>query len=247
MAEGETTGVRLRALMDRAGLTVRGFAKAAGYAHGSGVQRFIESEFDGQLRPDVARRFAEALVGKGAPPIESADVYSLIGIPEANAVPQAFEGASMERMKNDLPILGTALGADRIVDDHAIEQTNLYASEVVGYAKRPVILDGRADAYGIYVQGSSMEPAHADGALILVETKRPPRIGDDVVIHLRKHGDADDSDDGQNARTVLVKRLLRRNGTTIELQQFNPQLTFRIAACDVLKLHRVMTLGDLLS
>jgi len=167
--------------------------------------------------------------------------------PEPNGVIQQFEGASLERMRNDLPILGTALGADRVQDSLAIEQTYLYTDEVVGYAKRPVLLDGRADAYGIYVQGSSMDPVFEDGALILVESKRPPRIGDNVVVYLRRNGDDQEGDDGASARTVLVKRLVRRNASTVELEQHNPKLAFSVSMKDVLKIHRVMTLSDLLS
>ncbi|WP_394658579.1 helix-turn-helix domain-containing protein [uncultured Novosphingobium sp.] len=166
---------------------------------------------------------------------------------EANGVVQKFEGASYDRMRQDLPILGTAMGADRVSDDLAIEQTYLYTDDVIGYAKRPVLLDGRGDAYGVYVQGSSMVPAHADGVLILVESKRPPMIGDDVVVYLRRTGEDQDGDDGESARTVLIKRLVRRSGSFIELEQFTPPLTFTVATKDVLKMHRVLTLTDLLA
>lgn len=167
--------------------------------------------------------------------------------PEPNAIVQKFEGATLERMRQDLPILGTALGADRVVDDQAIEQTDLYTGEIIGFAKRPAVLDGRADAYGIYVQGSSMEPVHPDGSLILVDARRPPRVGDDVVVHLRMSGEADEADDGETSRTVLVKRLVRRSASHVELQQFTPPMTFTIAAKDILRTHRVLTMADLLS
>lgn len=246
-----TSGQIIRELQERSGFSVRAFAKACGYSHASGIQRYVDLEFDGNLRPDVAKKMAEALTGKGAPPIEAAEVYALVGMPTPNAVVQPFEGASLSRMKQDLPILGTALGADKVVDGFAVEQTYLYSDEIIGHARRPVILDGRADAYGIYVQGSSMDPVFEDGALILVETKRPPRIGDNVVVYLRRNGadqEADhDADDGVSARTVLVKRLVRRSGTFVEMEQHNPKLSFKIAAIDVLKMHRVMTLADLLS
>lgn len=165
----------------------------------------------------------------------------------SNAVPVPMEGASMYRMPQDVPIHGTALGADRIVEDIAIEQTQLNTGETIGYAKRPPILDGRADAYGIYVQGSSMSPVHEDGSLVLVETKRPPRVGDDVVIYLRARGEQDMDDTDGRARCVLVKRLVRRSASYIELEQFSPALTFRIAANEISVIHRVLNMGDLLS
>lgn len=243
----QTAGQRIRALMDRAGFTVRTFATAAGYKHGSGVQRFIDADFDSALSGPVAKRLASALAGRGEPPIDASEIYALVDMPTQNAVPLKYEGASEARMREDLPILGTALGADRVSDGLAIEQTYLYEHDIIGYARRPVILDGRVDAYGIYVQGSSMDPVFEDGALILVETKRPPRVGDNVVVYLRKNGGDQDGDDGNSARTVLVKRLVRRSGSFIELEQHNPKMTFTIDQADVLQTHRVMTLADLLA
>jgi SOS-response transcriptional repressor LexA len=247
VSDGRTTGQVLKELVDRAGLSLRAFARECGYAHASGVQRYVDETFEGKLRPDVAAKMADALAGKGAPPIGTSEVYALIGIPEPNAVVQKFEGASMERMRQDIPIIGTALGAEKIVDGHAIEQTHLYEHEVIGHAKRPVILDGRADAYGIYVQGSSMHPEFRDGSLILVETKRKPAAGDSVVVYLRKRGEDHEADDGETARMVMVKNLVRRSANYVELEQHNPPLAFKIDAKDILKMDRVIPWGELLS
>ncbi|GEM_PF-2462608 len=247
MENVRTTGQTIAALVARAGLSMRAFAKACGYAAASGVQRYMDPEFEGRLSPAVAARMAEALAGKGDPAISADEVYALVGLPSTNAEPVQYEGASMERMRQDVPILGTALGADRIDDDIAIEQTYLFTDEIVGYAKRPVILDGRADVYGIYVQGSSMWPAYEDGTIAFAETKRPPRIGDSVIIYLRRNGEEHEGDDGESARTVLVKRLIKRSASFVELEQYNPRLTFQVSTKEVLKMHRVLTMNDLLS
>lgn len=166
---------------------------------------------------------------------------------EGNAKVVHFEGASLERMRQDVPILGTALGADRVVNSHSIEQTYLYSDEVIGLAKRPVVLDGRSDIYGVYVQGSSMDPAFEDGALIFVEAKRQPKVGEYVLIYLRRNGDDQESDDGESARTVMIKRLTKRSPSFLELQQFNPRVCFTIDMKDVLKYHRVIPYTELLS
>ena len=247
MESVRTTGQTIAALVGRAGLTMRAFAKACGYAAASGVQRYMDPEFEGRLSPSVAAKMAEALAGRGEPPISPDEVYALVGIPSSNAETLQYEGASMQRMRQDVPILGTALGADRVEDDLAIEQTYLFTDEIIGYAKRPVILDGRADVYGIYVQGSSMWPAFEDGTIAFAETKRPPRIGDSVIIYLRRNGEEHEGDDGESARTVLVKRLVKRSASYVELEQYNPKLTFQVSAKEVLKMHRVLTMNDLLS
>lgn len=162
--------------------------------------------------------------------------------PNARAVP--MEGASLDRMQEDLPVYGTALGAPRVIDGDAVEQTMLNSGEVIQYVKRPAILNGRADAYGLYIQGSSMAPVHQEGDMILAETKRPARIGDDAVVYLRPKNE--DDDDGSRARSALVKRLVRRTGSYVELEQFSPQITFRIPVEEVLRIDRVLRLVDLL-
>ena len=81
------------------------------------------------------------------------------------------------------------------------------------------------------------------GSTIIAEMRRPPRIGDDVVVYLRPEGD---DDDGHRARAVLVKRLVRRGTNWIELEQFSPSATFRLEMTQYVRIDRVMTLGDLL-
>lgn len=160
--------------------------------------------------------------------------------PPANATVVRFEGASDERMRDDLPIYGTALGAAREIDGEAIEQVTLNKAEVVEYVKRPVILNGRKNVYGLIVTGSSMEPRHMDGETIIVDADGRVRPGEDVVVYLAgRHGD--------NARAVLVKKLIRRTSTYIELEQYLPAKTFRLDAADVMRVDRVMPWSELLS
>lgn len=160
-----------------------------------------------------------------------------------NASPFLYEGASMTRAQENLPLFGTALGATRQFEGEAIEQTTLNSGDIVRYVTRPTVLNGRGDVYGLYVQGHSMEPAHSAGAMLIAEQKRPPRIGDDVVVYLRPDGE---DDDGERARAVLVKRLVKRGTTWIELEQFNPPLTFRLEKADFVRIDRVMLTEDLL-
>ncbi len=166
-------------------------------------------------------------------------------ISESNAIPFKMEGASEERMRDDLPIYGTALGAARQVDGEAIEQTTLNRAEVVNYAKRPVLLNGRADAYGLYVSGSSMEPRFDDGDMILIDPKGRVRNGDYVVVYLRPLNP--EEDDGESARAVLVKKLVRRTSGYIELEQFQPATTFRVDAEEIVRVDRVIPWSELLS
>lgn len=246
MVENETTGARLRQLWEASGLSMAAFAKAAGYGAASGVQRYLEPHYDKRLPIDKAEAFATALAGHG---VTREQVMALTGFapagtsPEPNAQPFQMEGASEDRMRRDVPIYGTGLGADEIVDGEAIEQTMLNTGDVVGYLRRPVLLDGRADIYGIYVQGSSMSPRHRDGATLFVEQRKPAKIGDDVVVYLR----VPDEHDGERASAVLVKTLVRKTSVFVELEQYNPALIFRLPADRVMRMDRVVTLDELVS
>jgi hypothetical protein len=173
------------------------------------------------------------------------DFPGFVERPEANATPFKMEGASSERMRDDLPLFGTALGAAREVDGEAIEQTTLNRAEVIGYAKRPTILNGKASAYGLYVSGSSMEPRHMDGDMLVVDSKGRVKNNEDVVVYLRPK--SAEEDDGEAARAVLVKKLVRRTSTYIELEQFTPPKVFRVNMDDIVRIDRVIPWSELLS
>lgn len=168
----------------------------------------------------------------------------IVGVGEqGTAVPFNLDRSPTERLRRDLPIYGTALGAPRMVAGEAIEQTTLNQGEVIDYVRRPSVLNHRTDVYGLYVVGSSMSPAYTEGATVFAETKRPPMIGDDVIVYLRQEDEYGDV----RARCVLIKRLVKRSSDYLELEQFNPALTFRIPMSEVFRYDRVMTLADILS
>lgn len=242
MNYGDTPGERLRSARLLAGRTQANlFAEELGLS--PVTYRAYENDQNGYAKraPAFAAKLnttAEWLLeGRGDPPAARR--------PETNATIVPMEGPSARRMHDDLPIFGTALGAPRIVDGEAIEQTTLNTGDVVQYAKRPIILEGRADAYGLYVQGHSMEPVHMAGDLVLAERKRPARVGDDVVVYLRPSSPEDD--DGERASAVLIKRLVRRTSAFVELEQFNPPLTFRMPLETIVRMDRVPRLADLIA
>ena len=163
--------------------------------------------------------------------------------PPPNATVERYEGASLEDVRDDLPVYGTALGAVRDVEGEAIEQTSLNKAEILEYVKRPVLLNRHPKAYGLHVQGSSMHPALPDGELLVAVPGRPLSVGDNVVVYLRPQ---DEEDDGDAARAVLVKELVRRTASYYELRQYDPPKVFRIEACEVLRVDRVLTRREML-
>ncbi|KPH60370.1 helix-turn-helix domain-containing protein [Novosphingobium sp. ST904] len=177
---------------------------------------------------------------------DSAEIFEATGVPPSNATVVQYEGAADVALRRDIPVYGTTLGAPEEFDGSAIEQTMLNSGEIIGYLPRPTVLNGQKGAYGLYVQGSSMAPRHEDGETVFVQDVRfgrPPRIGDDVVVYLRDFQD----ENPDHASAVVVKRLVRRNSDFVELQQFNPPLSFKIEMTRVVRIDRVIPWGELLS
>ncbi len=241
VSDERTIGDKLRALRERSGLSIGAVAKGAGYKTASGVQRFFESSYDPPALPlDIARKLADGFTNSS---VSRAEIFALAGYdaePDAQVV--KFEGAADVQLGRDVPVYGTALGAPLDFGGVAIEQTELLVHTVVDYFVRPTVLQNRPDVYGFYVQGSSMAPRFEEGDMGFVETKRPPRVGDDVIVQLRAP-----IDDGEEVTAALIKRLVRRSASYIELEQFNPATTFRIEAEKVKFVHRVIPWRELLS
>jgi hypothetical protein len=61
-------------LRDRSGLSMDELAKAMGYAGQSSIQRYLSPFYEKGFRPEVARRFYDALIGRGDPPITDTDL-----------------------------------------------------------------------------------------------------------------------------------------------------------------------------
>jgi transcriptional regulator with XRE-family HTH domain len=177
------------------------------------------------------------------------ELLSRVGVPSAdnlasNANAIGFQGDNLEKPPENLPVWGSGLGADREVDGEAIEQTTLNTGEILEFVRRPAILAGKKGAYAIHVQGSSMHPALPEGEIVVACHGMPLSIGDNVVVYLRS---LDEDDDGAAARGVLVKELVRRSASYVELRQYEPRKDFRIATADVLRIDRILTRREMIS
>jgi phage repressor protein C with HTH and peptisase S24 domain len=240
----DSPGARLRWARERTGIDAATMARIEGL--NDKTYRAYENDQNGFARraADFAARLnvpTDWLL-KGGPIPDGTPPTILGAVMESNArLAPPMEGASSQRMRRDVPIYGTALGAEVIVDGEAIEQTELNRGEVVGYRRRPVLLDGRADVYALYVQGSSMHPRHRDGAILYVESRKRPAVGDDAVIYLR----APDGLDGERTSSVLVKTLVRKSASFVELEQYSPATTFKIPMERVERMDRVLTLDEM--
>jgi phage repressor protein C with HTH and peptisase S24 domain len=163
------------------------------------------------------------------------------GTAHGKAKPDAelFDVPTLAGQPRDVPVFGSALAADLVFDadgkgPEPVEITNFVMGEAITYVRRPPGLNDEQRAYGIFVSGSSMEPRYRPGDPVFVDPRRPPSIGDDVVVQLQA---ADDSGDIVSG---LIKTLVRRTSTMLELEQYQPHMRFQVPIERVAHIHRVI-------
>jgi len=206
----------------------------------------VTKVINGAIRFDLAFVDGFAAVLQATPE----EILSRVGVgmtagqlPETNATVMLFEGEGFERPNENLPVWGSGLGAARMFEGEAVEQTDLNSGAILEYVRRPAILAGKREAYALHVQGSSMHPALPDGEIVAVCRNRPLSTGDNVVVYLRDNED----DDGQRSRGVLVKELVRRSASYVELRQYEPRLDFRVPMTDVIRIDRILTRREMMT
>lgn len=114
---------------------------------------------------------------------------------------------------------------------------SLWNGDVVDYVPRPPNLAGATRAYAVFAQGTSMEPRYHAGELVYIHPDKPVTPGCYVLVQLAP------KEDGQPPRAFL-KRLVKRSGVKIVLQQFEPAKNFEIKSSDVVSMHRVVGSGE---
>ena len=113
---------------------------------------------------------------------------------------------------------------------------SLWNGDVIDLIERPASLNGVANAYAVYVVGASMEPRYHPGEVVHIHPGRPIDVGAYVLVQRRgKTGEAP---------LAVIKRLVKRTGAKITLEQFNPPRLFDIKAGDIVSIHRVVGSGE---
>lgn len=151
------------------------------------------------------------------------------------------------RFPKNLPIYGTALGADLDVISsdgatHAVEQTDLFLSEPRDYMARPTALAARDEYYVVEVAGHSMEPRFDSGRRVLVSSKKRARVNDDIIVQLRAP-----IDNTEEVAAVLIKQLVKEKAGAIVMRQFNPALEFEVPRDRIKHVHTIVPWDDVLS
>lgn len=137
----------------------------------------------------------------------------------------AARAATPERLK----VLGMAeCGADG---------WSLWNGDVIDLIDRPSGLIGVPNAYAVYVVGASMEPRYHPGEVVHIHPGRPIEIGAYVLVQRKPKGSGE-------APLAVIKRLAKRSGAKITLEQFNPPKIFDIRAGEIVSIHRVVGSGE---
>lgn len=158
--------------------------------------------------------------------------------PIQEVIPAPDKESPLDRLgPNTLPILGVTMGgrSDKRGPDFWMN------GEVVRYAPRPRRLEGQKDVFGLYVDGTSMEPRYYAKDLVVVE-RTTPAPGDDVVIELKSTDPADEHDNPS-----FIKQFVGRRGSTITVRQFNPKKELTFDLKEIKNLFRVIPVKELMA
>jgi phage repressor protein C with HTH and peptisase S24 domain len=113
----------------------------------------------------------------------------------------------------------------------------LWNGDVVDWAERPSNLVGVPKAYAVFIVGESMEPRYHPSELAFIHPGKPILPGAYVLVQM--HPPEDDP-----VPRAFLKRLVRRSGDKVVLEQYNPPKTFTLKAKEIKSMHRVVGSGE---
>jgi phage repressor protein C with HTH and peptisase S24 domain len=211
----------LRGKLAETGLSMKEASERIGRNHAY-LQQFFERGVPATLPEGVRERLASLLgvtpdhLRTAAGTKESGYRMPMLKIPPA-------------KPGDKIPVMGVADGGG--------DGRSLWNGEIVDYVERPPSLAGAPNGYATYVTGTSMEPRYHPGEMVYVHPGKPVTIGCYVLVQVKpKNPD--------EAPGVLMKRLTKKTGAKIVLEQFNPPKTYDVALKDILSMHRVVGSGE---
>lgn len=174
-----TTGSLLRALKDRAGLTLDDIARDGGYEGKSGVQAFFNESYVKPLDTKVAKKLADALEGKGEPPIRREEVLVLTDAATIDRAPDLPPTVKSE--EGSIPLrhldLSLSMGDGTKLEDH-------YEEGVFEFDAALLRTISRAPAHRLVVGqgiGDSMQPTLHDRDMLIFDTTQTVLSGTDRI------------------------------------------------------------------
>lgn len=114
---------------------------------------------------------------------------------------------------------------------------SLFNGDVVDWVARPPNLAGAKDAYAVYIMGDSMEDRYHPGELAFIHPGKPVTPGAYVLVQKQPKAEGE-------TPLAVIKRLVKRSGGKVILEQLNPRKTFTLPAEEVFSIHRVVGSGE---
>ncbi|WP_439618339.1 S24 family peptidase [Shinella sp.] len=197
--------------------TYKALADAIGRSHAY-VQQFVVRGVPRELRERDERVILDMI---GAEPRQAPLIPSIQSKNKTAFTPVITPGTELVGQR-DFPIFAAAKGGDGHV---------IVTFDAIEYVKRPAILEGVRDAYGILLTGESMVPAYWPGDMALVHPHlQPSRDSDVVLYHVSPTSEAE----------AIIKRLVSFNDREWHLKQYNPATDFTESRADWTICHRVV-------
>jgi phage repressor protein C with HTH and peptisase S24 domain len=174
----------------------------------------------------LSRRFSERLAPALEVPVE--ELFAPVGRPISPAGSMASAAQpDTASTAQDVPVFGSAQAGSE-----GSFHLNMLGGPI-DWTRRPPGLAGIAGVFAIRVEGDSMIPWRQPGELVFIHHNRPAVPGCHVIAEIWS------PEPGQPPRAFL-KRLVRRTGTRVELEQYNPPAIMEFEAERVGRLHRVI-------
>lgn len=224
----DSIGERVRARRKELGLSQSAVGRLAG---GISYQAVQQIEGGGESRHLVA--IAKALkvwpewLQSGSGPKEQSfvnpDTNRDTGLTNDKLTHQS--SGPKDGSQETLKVLGMAEGGP--------DGWSLWNGDVIETIRRPDNLIGVEGAYAVYVMGHSMEPRFNQGEHAHIHPHKPLEPGCYVLVQRKPV-------DGYPTPLAIVKRLVRRSGSKVVLEQLNPPKTFDVKSDEIVSIHRVV-------
>jgi SOS-response transcriptional repressor LexA len=214
----------LKRLRERAGLSMDELARQIGYKNASSYQRYENATlFKKQYLPmQFIEKLIPILSGKGAPPIDSAEILSLAGV--AEVVSKSMPGATIVYDNNGDAYAGRKIpvvdwGKINMFTGGKIKKEDIktYSDPGVGSPSSSFVTD---------VPNSSMEPDFSQGDRVVCDRSALTEPGNVVIALRRTSGNAvigrlrEVEDDNGTLRKEIVPA--NSNWPTYRIDERNP-------------------------
>lgn len=237
---GWAFGSTIASAIDAVGLTHQELADRVGVSRPaitqiiSGSRRQISGSLINALARELNLNGGELLrLKEEGSPLREEVVASVITrdiMPRTEAVRADMPEPRYQEYPRNVPVTGTKPGGS--------EGSFLLNGEIVEYIPRPPGIANASGIFAIWLIGDTMAPRFDEGALLYIHPGRAPRAGDDVLIELLP--------DTDGSRIALVKRLVKRNISAVEVEQLNPPKIFSISLDRIAHIYKILTTAELM-